>query len=69
MDITPPETTGPTVRKWNDEGILIVEEYYKYGVLHREDGPAQLFWNDDGVLVSKAYYIKGKIHRKDGTYS
>ena len=36
-------------------------EYYKDGVLHREDGPAVEWLNG-----SKFWFINGKRHREDG---
>ena len=36
-------------------------EYYKDGVLHREDGPAVIY--DNGINY---WYKFGKIHREDG---
>ena len=37
------------------------KEWYKNGVLHREDGPAMELINED-----KHWYINGERHREDG---
>ena len=45
------------IEYYNDGGV----EYYKNGVLHREDGPALIKENGD-----KEWYFNGVLHRDDG---
>ena len=43
----------------SDTTILYVKEYYKNGVLHRDDGPAVEEYTEDGEVYSEGYYRNG----------
>ncbi|WP_417729051.1 hypothetical protein [Roseovarius sp.] len=46
------------------------EQWYRKGVLHREDGPATIDvgYNDDGTIAyeTEGWYVDGELHRVDG---
>ena len=55
------EKEGPAVmQKSEHTGVLVREEYYKEGVLHRECGPA-VIWRDEqtGCVTSQQYFREG----------
>lgn len=47
-----------------EEGVSI-EEWYKNGILHREDGPASIKDFGNGVSI-KEWYLNGQPHRENG---
>jgi len=50
---------GPVIIKKNKEGGIVSEQYYKNGLLSRNDGPAVVYYLENGK-TNKKYYIKGK---------
>ncbi|WP_415402441.1 hypothetical protein [Tateyamaria sp. SN3-11] len=47
-------------------GIVVLEEHYENGQLHRIDGPAVVTRNQTtGVLINEDHYIRGEFIRTD----
>lgn len=42
-----------------------IYDWYKHGVLHRENGPASIIYKD-GQLIQEDWYFNGKRHRLGG---
>lgn len=56
---------GPAVSRFNDQGALIAEAWYRHGLLHRstQEGPAWTKNTLDGAPYFKRYYINGENYR------
>ena len=55
---------GPALRIRSLDGSIVIEECYRNGKLHREDGPAIVRHDADGSYAE--YHRDGKLHREDG---
>jgi hypothetical protein len=53
---------GPALRIRSADGSIVIEEYYRTGTLHRQDGPAHIQHHAGGSTY-EAYYRDGKPHR------
>lgn len=56
---------GPSLRRWNNTGMLVQEEWRINGRRHRDGGPARQKWRA-GVLVRESWWKNGRWHRDDG---
>jgi len=51
------EKDGPAwIKRDNETGVLVTEEYWRNGVLHRENGPAIVHHSPDGVVRYEAHW-------------
>jgi hypothetical protein len=52
---------GPAI-KWldNETGVLIAEEFWCNGHMHREDGPSLIHRTHEGVVTHEAYHRNGQ---------
>lgn len=51
---------GPAVKTYTTDAVLIREEYYINGALHREDGPSIILYNKRGHIRKADWYYKGR---------
>ncbi len=56
----------PAFRLWNQDGVLIKEEWYKDDKLHRINGAAFKQWYENGNLKYEEWFQDNKCHRLDG---
>ena len=65
-DNGPNSLNCPAYQEWNDARVLIREEWYQHGRMHRDNGPAYRRWNDAGILIREEWYHNGRCHRDNG---
>jgi hypothetical protein len=51
---------------WNDAGILVSEDWWQGGYLHRNDGPTTRHWDAAGRLILEEWRSRGRFHRING---
>jgi hypothetical protein len=54
------------VTNYNFDGRVISKVWYKWGVVHRDDGPAIIEYWSNGYPNSLYWVLYGKAHRDDG---
>lgn len=52
--------------KYEVDGKLKFEQWYKNDKLHRDDGPANKMWHNNGRIFYEEWFIDGKLHRNNG---
>ncbi len=58
------EADGPAYIEVNSEsGMVLEEQYFCHGALHRQDGPAVTSRSSEGGVLFEAWYREGKQHR------
>jgi len=51
---------GFALRRWNEDGQLLSEEYRIDGKQHNTKGPAFRRWHYNGELLDEKYWLEGK---------
>lgn len=55
---------GPAVLRYHWNGKIAVEEWYRHGILHRNNHePAIMYYDSNGKVRSKEWYESGILHR------
>jgi hypothetical protein len=47
----------------NNTGVILSEQYWRHGFVHRGHGPAEIERNADGSLFREAWMRDGELHR------
>lgn len=50
----------PAFVTWHENGQVMIQEWYRDGKYHREDGPAVIEYAEDGRVKAEKYYLDGE---------
>lgn len=57
---------NPASITYEDTGVIIKEEWYNNGKLHRDNKPARIWYNADGFKDHVEYFCDGMLHNLNG---